>query len=129
MAKPSALRLVWVPALITLGVTLLRLAGELLHWSESLFSRAPGGGAALVGIVWLIFVFGAWFGWRLAREGEQPVVLGPAFGWPLLGFVLNTGVFVGALFLWPADPVVQLGVFTLGSWTAMLMIPPREDGR
>ncbi len=63
---------VTVPAAITLAVTLLRLTGELLHWSPALFSSAAGGGGALVGISWLVPVFGIWFGIRLARAGQGP---------------------------------------------------------
>jgi len=37
-------KLVLIPALITLGVTVLRLVGELNHWNPSLFNRAAGGG-------------------------------------------------------------------------------------
>ena len=56
-------KLILVPAVITLAVTLLRLVGELQGWSPALFNRgdkawSPG----LVGIVWLVPVFGAWFG-------------------------------------------------------------------
>jgi hypothetical protein len=64
-------RLILVPALITLGVTLLRLAGELMNGAPTLFSRAVGGGAALVGIIWLVPVFGVYFARRLAREGPS----------------------------------------------------------
>jgi hypothetical protein len=53
-AGPPVLSLVAWPALITLGVTLLRLVGELRGWSPSYFSRLPGGGLAIVGIVWLV---------------------------------------------------------------------------
>ena len=59
-------RMVLGPALITLAVTLLRLVGELQGWSPRLFSREAGGGGALVGISWLVPVFGAWFGCKLA---------------------------------------------------------------
>ena len=65
-------RLILVPAVVTLVVTLLRLVGELQNWSPALFSRAPGGGGSLVGISWLVPIFGAWFGWVLARSGERP---------------------------------------------------------
>jgi hypothetical protein len=65
-------RLIFVPVVVTLAVTLLRLLGELEGWSPSLFSRAPGGGGSPVGISWLVPIFGAWFGWRLARGGEWP---------------------------------------------------------
>src|SRR5262245_26303712 len=64
--------LVLMPALVTLAVTLLRLTGELLHWSERFFSRAAGGAFALVGIVWLVPVFGFLFGLRLVRSGHPP---------------------------------------------------------
>ena len=54
----SIVRLICVPALITLGVTLLRLIGELQNWSPRLFNREAGGGGALVGIAWLVPIFG-----------------------------------------------------------------------
>ena len=119
MSKTSLGRLVWAPTLLTLAVTLLRLAGELRQWSPALFSREAGGGAALVGIVWLIFVFGIYFALRLAHAGEAPRRLGPALGWPALGLLLNTAVFIAAVALMPANPVAQLGVFTVGSWIAI----------
>ena len=73
-------KLILVPAAITLAVTLLRLVGELQGWSPTLFNREGGGGGALVGIVWLVPVFGAWFGWKLTRAGSGPGSLGRAFG-------------------------------------------------
>jgi hypothetical protein len=72
-----------------------------------------------VGIVWLIFLFGIYFALRVAASGEQPAALGPAFGWPALGFAMNTAVFVAALSLLPTNPVAQLGLFTVGSWVAI----------
>jgi hypothetical protein len=54
----SVLRLIMAPALITLGITILRLVGELQHWSPLLFNTSPGGGAAIIGIAWLPFIFG-----------------------------------------------------------------------
>ncbi len=65
-------KLILVPAVITLAITLLRLVGELQGWSPGLFSRAAGGGGALVGISWLVPIFGAWFGWKLAKAGGAP---------------------------------------------------------
>jgi hypothetical protein len=65
-------RLVLVPAVITLAVTLLRLVGELLDWSPLFFSKEAGGGNAIVGIAWLVPVFGWWFGWKLATGGAAP---------------------------------------------------------
>lgn len=74
-------KLILVPAVITLAVTLLRLVGELQGWSPALFNRGDKPfSPSLVGIVWLVPVFGAWFGWRLARAGSGPRSLGRAFG-------------------------------------------------
>lgn len=83
-ASPRLTRLVLVPALVTLAVTLLRLVGELQGWSPRLFSREAGGGGALVGISWLVPVFGAWFGWKLAAAGERPRSVARALGLTLL---------------------------------------------
>ena len=68
-------RLVLEPALIALGVTLLRLAGELGHWSERWFSTetgsiVPRGTSWVFGITWLAAPFGIYFAARLARAGE-----------------------------------------------------------
>ena len=74
-------KLILVPAVITLAVTLLRLVGELQGWSPTLFNRGDKPfSPSLVGIVWLVPVFGAWFGWKLTRAGSGPASLGRAFG-------------------------------------------------
>jgi hypothetical protein len=113
------MQMILVPALITLAVTLLRLTGELLHWSPSLFNRDPGGPGALVGIVWLIPVFGIYFALRLARAGEGPAGVGRAIGWAALAFLVNTAVLVVTMKLVPTSPVAQLGIFTISSWIAI----------
>ena len=81
-------QLILVPAVITLAVTLLRLVGELQGWSPLLFSKEPGGGGALVGISWLVVIFGAWFGWKLAKAGEGPGAIGRALGLTILAFAI-----------------------------------------
>jgi hypothetical protein len=90
-ARVSTGKLVLVPAVITLGVTLLRLFGELQGWSPRLFSREPGGGFALVGISWLVAIFGAWFGWTIARSGSVPR-FGRAVALTVLAFVVMPAV-------------------------------------
>lgn len=88
--------LIFVPAVVTLGITLLRLAGELAHWSPRFFSNAPGGGGAIVGISWLPLFFGPYFAVKLARSGQGSSGVWKTFGLSLLGFAITVGgVFVG----------------------------------
>lgn len=87
----SILGLILVPSLITLAVTILRLVGELQHWSKLLFNPSPGGGAALVGIAWLAPIFGIYFALKLAGGGARPTSLGKAVGFTLLGLLVMAG--------------------------------------
>jgi hypothetical protein len=80
-------KLILVPAIITLAITLLRLVGELEHWSETLFSRQPGGGFSLVGISWIAPIFGIYFAIKLAHSGEGPKSAGMAVLWSILGLL------------------------------------------
>lgn len=64
--KPNTWQLVKIPALITLGVTLLRLVGEFMELPGWLASREAGGPLALIGIVWLAPIFGIYFARKLA---------------------------------------------------------------
>lgn len=83
---------VLVPALVTLGVTLLRLVGEVNGWSTTLFgSPEAGGGGGILGISWLIFVFGFWFGLRMQQQGAGPASRGKAFLMSVLGLAVLMG--------------------------------------
>ncbi|MBZ5516528.1 MAG: hypothetical protein LAN62_17105 [Acidobacteriia bacterium] len=115
-------RMILIPALITLGVTILRLVGELLHWPTVLFNPAAGGGGAIVGISWLPIIFGIYFALKLAGAGEGPSSLGKAIGFTLLGLVVMAGgmtlmglsrfesvpLLLGALILIGASVVIPL---------------------
>ncbi len=79
-SKISVSKLVVIPSLITLGVTMLRLVGELNNWHPLFFSREAGGGGAIVGIVWLAFVFAVWFAVKLQRAGDVFSRSGKAIG-------------------------------------------------
>ena len=83
----ASLPLILIPAVITFAVTLLRLVGELLNWSPLLFSRV-GGGFSLVGITWLIPVFGVYFALKLNGRGEGPASGWKASGWALIGLLV-----------------------------------------
>lgn len=87
-AKLGVGRLILFPAVMTLAVTLLRLAGELAQWSKTLFNPEPGGAWALVGIVWLVPIFGVYFALKLATAGDRPLRMGRAMGMAALGFAL-----------------------------------------
>ena len=86
--RDDAKGLILIPALITLAVTLLRLTGELLGWSNTLFSPEAGGNASPVGIVWLVPIFGIYFAWRLAKSGEVSVGALRTIGYAVLGLVV-----------------------------------------
>ena len=90
-ARVSTARLVLIPGVITLAVTILRLVGELQHWPTVLFNPAPGGGGAIVGISWLPIIFGPYFALKLAGAGEGPGSVGKAIGMTLLGLLVLVG--------------------------------------
>jgi hypothetical protein len=81
-------RLILVPAVITLAITILRLVGELRHWSKLFFNPAPGGPGALVGIVWLVPILGIYFAMRLAKAGKEAPRRWRPLVYALLGLVL-----------------------------------------
>ncbi len=92
--RPSQARfifqLIFIPALITLCVTLLRLAGELGHWSVRWFSPEtggiiPSGLSFFIGITWLPLPFGAYFAIKLLHSGMGPRNVGTAVVYSLAG--------------------------------------------
>ena len=105
----SIRKMVFWPAVVTLVITLLRLTGELLHWSPALFNPAPGGGGALIGISWLPPVFGILFAIQLVRAGYGPSSGGRAIGMALLGLVAGAAVLAGSFAL----KIMQPGKFSL----------------
>jgi len=94
--KPlSITSLITIPALITLGITILRLLGELQHWPKPWFSAAAGGGGAIVGISWLPLIFGPYFAVKLAGAGDGPSGSGKAIGLAFAGLaVMIVGIFL-----------------------------------
>lgn len=102
--------LVLIPATLTLGVTVLRLLGELQGWSKVLFNTQPGGGGGLVGIVWLVPVFGVYFALKLANSGDRPG-LAKAAGFTVLGLL----VMMGSITLSLASKFTNLALLAGGS--------------
>lgn len=127
-ARFSIGRLILVPALITLAVTLLRLTGELQHWSRAWFTTDMG--ASIVGIVWLAPVFGVYFAIRLDAAGQGPSPMWRAILLAVAGvtIILETGYLTSAfgfdssfharlLFGWSAFALAAL--VTLPGWPAL----------
>ena len=97
-------RLVLIPTLLTLGVTLLRLIGELHGWPSPWFNQDNG----LVGITrFLPELFGIYFAWRLWKTGLRTNRISRAFALGLLGVALNE-VVEGAVF-----PHFGMSIFTM----------------
>lgn len=106
--------LILVPALITLTVTLIRLVGELFNWSSLFFNREAGGPGALIGIVWLVPIFGAYFAVKLSRAKEVAGA-GRTLGFAALGLAAFFAVaFIGGTLL-PEDLTGQILVMGVGS--------------
>jgi hypothetical protein len=76
---PSIARLIAVPAVISIAVTVLRLVGELLHWPKPLVNSDVCG-KAILGVIWLVPIFGIYFAVSLFHAGDTP----QRFGRPLL---------------------------------------------
>src|SRR5205814_817784 len=109
------------PALITLAVTLLRLAGELLHWSKTWFNPAPGGPGPMLFVTTVLPpIFGVYFAFRLARIGEGPGSAARAFGLALLGAVmLVLGFYVSFLLGARFTGKLELGYLMMAAAAAL----------
>ena len=112
-------RLVLVPILVGVGVTLIRVTGEVQGW----IATTSGGALHPLGVTWLVLVFGAWFGYRLGSEGavERPArALG--FGLLALGIVLAALAGASALF---AGTFVGIAVSAMLAASVAALLPRR----
>ncbi len=75
-SETNITKLILIPSLITLAITILRLVGELMNWTPILFNRNPGGGGALLGISWLPLILGIYFARKLIQAGDVPETSG-----------------------------------------------------
>ena len=87
--------MILVPAVITLAVTILRLVGELNGWSPLLFNSEAGGGGAMVGITWLVPIFGVHFALRLAKSGGAPASAGRGLAYAAGGLAAAVAIMIG----------------------------------
>lgn len=130
--RPSIVFLAAGPVAISVGMTLLRLVGELAHWSERWFTTdtqgvVPSGVSWLFGITWLAAPFGAWFAWKLAAAGSPPPPAGRTLGLSVAAVVVLYG---GLRFLvdlfplgFPRVLVVIWGIAAAAAGVAFLAWP------
>lgn len=121
MSEPAAPRgagvagPVLIAAVLSLAIVVLRLYGELNIWDPKYFSTEAGGGQSLLGITWLVPLFGFWFGRRLAQGGHRPKSTGLALAMCVAGAALAAAigwVSFGTELLGPADDLVtKVNVF------------------
>ncbi len=117
----NTLQLIAMPAVITLGITVLRLIGEMQGWSKVWFNPSAGGGVAPIGIVWLVFIFGVYFAIKLADAGEGPSSNGRVIGFALLGLaVVVVGLVAAFKLSQPGMPVAQ-AIAAVASITAIVL--------
>lgn len=94
--RAGTVHLIAIPAVITLAITVVRLIGEMKGWSKVWFNPAAGGGGALIGIVWLVPIFGVYFAVKLSNAGEGPASAWRAALFAVLGIVTVAVGFVVA---------------------------------
>jgi len=114
----SVLRLALLPGLITLAVTILRLVGELRHWSKAFFNPEAGGPWSIVGITWLPVIFGIYFAVKLVRANEASDSLLRAGAIAILGWIiLIAGQMVARRIVFPHYGFKATLVFVWTAWT------------
>jgi len=132
-SRCSVFRLILVPGIITLAVTLLRLLGELQHWAKVLFNPEAGGPWSIIGIAWLAPIFGIYFAARLLAGGQGPTSAWRALGWAIFAMVVIIALaylgsvlhiersFKGRLiYIWLVTAIAAL--VTLLGWPALFKV-------
>ena len=101
----AVIKTIFVPSLITLAVSLLRLYGELHDWPQILFGKSAGGSGSAVGITWLAVAFAFYFAIKLVQAGD-------VFARPtqsiLLAVLALALTFVGLIVMYKGAPNTRL---------------------
>lgn len=119
--RPTTLRLLSWPLLLTLLLSIGRLVGEV----QGSLGAASGGAGSPFGITWLLFVFGGWFGFRLRAQGSRPMMQ-PAWLWWGLLLALLVGAFVWftrGVDLMGKDAATEAAVKDLVTTMAIVAVP------
>lgn len=109
-SKSSVTKAVLIAGVLTLIVSAVRLYGERHGWDPKFFGPGPGGvnltkdaagveqkAPGLLGIAFLVPIFGFWFGAVMSRSGNRPRSPGKALGLHLLGMAVFAGSFVAIM--------------------------------
>jgi hypothetical protein len=91
-----------------------------------LFNREPGGGGAIVGIAWLVPIFGIYFALKLSQRGTAPIKAGKTVLYALLGLAAFLAIGFGgmrALGLDPNSPsLTSLVLFTVAAVVSAIIV-------
>jgi hypothetical protein len=114
--RAAVARLILIPSVLALAVTLLRLAGELAHWSPRWFDNeaggvTPSGVSWVIGITWLAAPFGVYFATRLIAAGQRPASVARAIAYA-----------VGGLLIFALGVLLIIPRFDLGTRTRLLWL-------
>jgi len=106
----SVTKAVLIASVLTLIVSAVRLYGERHGWDPKFFGPGPGGAnitkdaagveqkaPGLLGIAFLVPIFGFWFGAVMSRGGNRPKSIGKALGLHLLAAAVFVGSFVAIM--------------------------------
>ncbi len=119
---PNIRNLILAPAIISFAITILRLVGELNQWSPRLFSREAGGGGSLIGISWLIPIFGVYFAVKLVRDGYTPKSNIKVILFAIVGAVVAMGIIVPFISSGPTVLFVLASFVSAGAGIALQRI-------
>ena len=62
------------------------------YWSPGVFNREAGGGGSLLGISWLVPIFGVYFAVKLVRDGYTPKSNIKVIAFAVLGAAVSVGI-------------------------------------
>jgi hypothetical protein len=123
--RTGTVHLIAIPVVLTLAITVLRLMGEMQGWSKVWFNPEAGGLGAIVGIVWLVPIFGIYFAMKLSSVGEGPASVWRPIVYPLIGIVvLLAGGLVGVVVVKdPWKPVSIVAACVAGIVATYMQVP------